>query len=202
MGLDGEQLNLKRRNLSVQDGIRRMHRKKFSEEEEDLELEEEDENNDKDPMSSEELLRLIEEESKAALQRMRDMKGHEDKEFEAYADSFLDSLKKDFKDGNSKRLIDYIKELDDKEKKEIERKYRKKIEEQTEKRKKKKKKKLRKGPSKEDINKYGPYFNYTPFERAVIASSGKYPFNNEHVEIIANKGYDYNNMGYWSPSTH
>lgn len=31
----------------------------------------------------------------------------------------------------------------------------------------------------DDINKYGPYFNYLPFEKAVIISKGKTPFNNE-----------------------
>lgn len=44
--------------------------------------------------------------------------------------------------------------------------------------------------TKEDINRYGPYFNYTPFEKSVIESKGKTPYNNHHVEIIANKGYD------------
>lgn len=68
--------------------------------------------------------------------------------------------------------------------------------------KKKKQKHLKKKPiSKDDIYRYGPYFNYLPFERAVIESKGVTPFNNYHVEMIANKGYDQDHLGYWSPST-
>jgi hypothetical protein len=50
---------------------------------------------------------------------------------------------------------------------------------------KKKKKKKKEGFKlkkrefiKDDINRYGPYFNYLPFEKAVIESKGKTPYNN------------------------
>jgi len=90
------------------------------------------------------------------------------------------------------KLIEFIKELDEKERQEIEKKQRKIRENQDEQKKKKKgKKKAKKQMTKEEeLKKYGPYFNYTPFEWAVIATKGKAPFNNEHVDLITNIGYD------------
>lgn len=33
----------------------------------------------------------------------------------------------------------------------------------------------------------GPYFNHTNFEKAVIATNGRAPYNNKEVEIISKK---------------
>ena len=66
---------------------------------------------------------------------------------------------------------------------------------------KKKKRKSKKVPQ-DDVKRYGAYFNYLPFEQAVIESKGKTPYNNQQVEMIANQGFEKAaKAGYWSPST-
>jgi hypothetical protein len=62
---------------------------------------------------------MIEEESKAALERIRNMNGNKDSlEFSEYSDNFMRNLKNDLSMSvlNTKKLIDYIKELDEREK--------------------------------------------------------------------------------------
>ena len=108
--------------------------------------------------------------------------------------SFMERLKQDLlKDSlDTQQLVEFIKELDEKERVEIEKKQRRIRKEQEEREKKRKtKKKVKKAATKElDLQKYGPYFNYTPFEWAVIQTKGKAPYNNEHVDIIANIGLE------------
>lgn len=47
----------------------------------------------------------------------------------------------------------------------------------------------------------GPYFNHTNFEKAVIATNGRAPYNNKEVEIISKKEKfnpnDYNFKNNW-----
>ena len=53
---------------------------------------------------------------------------------------------------------------------------------------KKKLKKKRKQKKPElDKNKFDPYFRYLPFEKAVIESNGKTPFDNKEVEKLIQK---------------
>ena len=89
---------------------------------------------------------------------------------------------------NSSSLLDYIRELDKREKKQIEEKYRKLLGETQELKKKLKKKNKKKKPQpKDDSAKFDPYFRYLPFEKAVIESNGRSPFDNKQVEMLATK---------------
>ena len=43
----------------------------------------------------------------------------------------------------------------------------------------------------------GVYFNHTNFEKAVIATNGRAPYNNKEVEVISNqKGIDPNSFNF------
>ena len=73
--------------------------------------------------------------------------------------------------------------------------------------KKRKMKKLKKKDSElVDIDRYGPYFNYLPFEKAVIITQGKFPVNNHEVELITNRNASIKddakspNNNYFSPN--
>ena len=54
-------------------------------------------------------------------------------------------------------------------------------------------KKRRRKINPDDQNKFSAYFNYLPFEKAVIESKGKDPYNNQHVEEITKINFDYLN---------
>ncbi len=93
------------------------------------------------------------------------------------------------------RLIDLIRELDKRGRKQIEEKYRKIFKDGLETKSKiKKKKKALQKKREEDPNKYGAYFNYLPFEKAVIESRGKTPYNNREVEQIVYNPNILNNL--------
>lgn len=123
---------------------------------------------------------------------MRVTKNKEDEEFAKYAESFLKQISSEANKTNgkitsNKSLLDYIKELDKRERKRIEEKYIKLFMDNKEKKKrikKKRKKSQTKVPSQLPSGKYDPYFNYLPFEKAVIESNGKTPFDNKEVERI------------------
>mmetsp|Transcript_13764 Transcript_13764/g.9927 ORF Transcript_13764/g.9927 Transcript_13764/m.9927 type:complete len:223 (+) Transcript_13764:1318-1986(+) len=157
-------------------------------------------------LSKEEFVRMIKKESHDALNRIRKMNGNADSEdFRQFAQQFIEQLDRELamEKIDTQKLIAYIKDLEERERKEILKKNAKHKDEEESKGKKKGRKRGKKKVSKEEeLKKYGPYFNYTPFEWAVIATKGKAPFNNEHVELITNIGYDQEKKGYWSPSTH
>eukprot|EP00347_Sterkiella_histriomuscorum_P023978 403332730 len=142
-------------------------------------------------MSKEDFLKMLENETKEAIQKMRGMKSKEDQEFAKYAESFLQQMSQDIqgnKQTDQKSLLQYIRELDKRERKKIEEKYRKLFMDTKELKRKIKKKKRSisrtKMPVPNDGNKFDPYFRYLPFEKAVIESNGKTPYDNKQVEML------------------
>lgn len=60
-----------------------------------------------------------------------------------------------------------------------------------------KKMKIKKSKPKEAKDFSGVYFNHTNFEKAVIATNGRAPYNNKEVEVISNqKGIDPNSFNF------
>lgn len=64
---------------------------------------------------------MLKNETKEAIQKMRDMKSKEDIEFAKYAESFLKQMTTDMSGSNKlqdqKSLLEYIRELDKRERK-------------------------------------------------------------------------------------
>jgi len=139
-------------------------------------------------MTQEEFFKMLEDETRKAIEKLR--QSHDDEAFLLYAEAFLKQLEDgEFGPdigGKAKRkaLIEYIRELDKRERKRIEEKYRKLFEEARDKRKKLKRKRRQQAPI-PSSGKFDPYFRYLPFEKAVIESNGRTPYNNQHVEKIS-----------------